>query len=184
VFILLSNEEACYDGKDSQMDFDRLMHRHKDAVYRQLYRLCGNHDDAEDVMVEALLSAHRALEDLHHEEAFRAWLAKIASRSCVRLKQREKLRAVTDLASVAEPVDNGLSAEQSLLQSEIKSCLLTAYAALPPKYQEVYRLRDVEELSGEETAKRLGISLQAMKSRLHRARSLLRQKCDAAFLTF
>ena len=59
------------------MDFERLMKLHKDAVYRQLVRTCGNRDDAEDALVEALTSAHRSLETLRDEKAFRGWLAQI-----------------------------------------------------------------------------------------------------------
>jgi RNA polymerase sigma factor (sigma-70 family) len=55
-----------------------------------------------------------------------------------------------------------------------------AIAALPPSYRDVYRMRDLEELSGEEVAARLNISLQAMKSRLHRARAMVRESVDAA----
>ncbi len=57
------------------MDFERLSHQHKDAVYRQMVRVCGNREDAEDVLIEALLKAYRSLGDLAAPEAFRAWLA-------------------------------------------------------------------------------------------------------------
>jgi len=62
----------------------------------------------------------------------------------------------------------------------MKQLLSEAVDSLPPAYRSVYQLRDVEELSGREVARRLGLSLAAMKSRLHRARELLRQHLDAA----
>ena len=68
------------------MDFERLSHQHKDAVYRQMVRVCGNREDAEDVLIEALLKAYRSLGDLAAPEAFRAWLARIANRVCWQLR--------------------------------------------------------------------------------------------------
>jgi RNA polymerase sigma-70 factor (ECF subfamily) len=71
-------------------------------------------------------------------------------------------------------VDNALAVQQ------MKEMLLTAVASLPPDYATVYRMRDLEELSGEEVSQALGISLQAMKSRLHRARAMVRESLDSA----
>ena len=62
------------------MDFDELAEAHKDAVYRQMIRACGNREDAEDVLVEALLKAYRSLDQLRDQGAFRAWLARIGRR--------------------------------------------------------------------------------------------------------
>ena len=76
------------------MEFDQLMARHKDAVYRQMVRMCGNPDDAEDVLSESLLSAYRAMHQLSDEAAFQSWLAIIARRTCGRLKRREALAPV------------------------------------------------------------------------------------------
>ncbi len=58
------------------MNFETLVNQHKDAVYRQMLRVCGNHADAEDVLIEALLKAYRHLDQLRDSVAFRAWLAK------------------------------------------------------------------------------------------------------------
>ena len=70
--------------------------------------------------------------------------------------------------------------EAQLASRQMKKLLTEAVDSLPPSYRTVYQLRDVEELPGNEVARRLGISLGAMKSRLHRARELLRQNLDAA----
>jgi RNA polymerase sigma-70 factor, ECF subfamily len=76
------------------MDFDRLAQRHRDAVYRQMVRVCGNRDDAEDVLVEALVSAYRHMESLRDEGAFRGWLATIGRRVCGKVRAREALEPV------------------------------------------------------------------------------------------
>jgi DNA-directed RNA polymerase specialized sigma24 family protein len=69
-------------SRPDSTDFDALTRQHKDSVYRQLLRVCGNHEDAEDVLVEALLKAYRHLNQLRDSEAFRAWLAQIGRRVC------------------------------------------------------------------------------------------------------
>lgn len=166
------------------MDFDRLARQHKDAVYRQMYRMCGNHEDAEDVLSEALMKAYRSADGLSSEETFRAWLAQIARRTCGRLKKRENLRPVLSLGSIEgsgfEPTDEAPTQTELVAEAEMKECVLRAFAALPPMYAEVYEARDIQELSAEETAKKLGITVAAVKSRLHRARAMVRDRIDAS----
>jgi RNA polymerase sigma-70 factor (ECF subfamily) len=164
------------------MDFEQLANHHKDAVYRQLMRACGNREDAEDVLIEALLKAYRNLDQLQDADAFRAWLAQIGRRVCWQLKQREALLPILQLSSLE---DEGMelaskrdSAETEVARAQMKSLLRLAIESLPQSEREVYELRDIEELGGEETASRLRISLAAMKSRLHRARANVRQYLD------
>ena len=165
------------------MDFERLANEHKDAVYRQMIRVCGNREDAEDVLIEALLKAYHHLDELRDSVAFRSWLATIAKRICWQFKERQALAPLLQLSSLEdegrelpsneEPIDAKLAMEQ------MKKLLAAAAASLPAQDREVYELRDLRELSGDEVAQRLNISLAAMKSRLYRARRLLREKVDA-----
>jgi RNA polymerase sigma-70 factor (ECF subfamily) len=164
------------------MNFDQLMVRHKDAVYRQMVRMCGNADDADDVLSESLLNAYRAMHQLSDETAFQSWLAIIARRTCGRLKRREALAPVLHLAELSEhgiePASDAPSMDSHLIEEETKACLLQVMAELPPLYREVYELRDVQDLPASEVAERLGISVAAVKSRLHRARALVRSGID------
>jgi RNA polymerase sigma-70 factor, ECF subfamily len=164
------------------MNFDVLMARHKDAVYRQMVRMCGNTADAEDVLAESLLNAYRALHQLHDEAAFQSWLAIIARRTCGRLKHREAMAPVVHWAELAEqgiePLSNAPSPEDQVLEAETKHCLLRALADLPPLYREVYERRDLQGRSASEVATDLGITVAAVKSRLHRARALVRNSID------
>ena len=164
------------------MNFEELANEHKDAVYRQMLRVCGNHADAEDVLMEALLKAYRSLGQLREAAAFRAWLGQIARRLCWQLREREALAPLlqlsvmedegTELASPGEAVD------VELARREMKALLWRAIGELPEDAREVYLLRDVEDLSGEEVSKKLGITIPAMKSRLHRARQAVRELLD------
>lgn len=164
------------------MKFDELANEHKDAVYRQMLRVCGNHADAEDVLMEALLKAYRSLGQLREAAAFRAWLAQIARRLCWQLREREAMAPLlqlsvmenegAELASQAEPVDDELA------RREMKALLWKVIGELPQDAREVYVARDVEDVSGEEVSGTLGITLPAMKSRLHRARRMVRERLD------
>jgi RNA polymerase sigma-70 factor, ECF subfamily len=170
-------------GSDAQ-DFDALARQHKDSVYRQMLRVCGNHEDAEDVLVEALLKAYRHLDQLRDSAAFRAWLAQIARRVCWQLKERESLMPLLQLSMLdhegTELPGSELNPEAKLVRGQMKQLLVDAVAVLPPLYRSVYELRDIEDRSGDEVAQTLGISRAAMKSRLHRARELVRLHLDAA----
>jgi RNA polymerase sigma-70 factor, ECF subfamily len=164
------------------MDFEELANEHKDAVYRQMLRVCGNREDAEDVLIEALFRAYRHLNKLEHPEAFRAWLARIGSRVCWRLKRRE---AVLPIIQLSHMEDEGIEIpsisarpDEHWDAMQMKQILQDALQALPENYRRVYEMRDLEDQPGEKVAEGLGISLAAMKSRLHRARVLLRDRLD------
>lgn len=167
-----------------ERQFEALTGQHKDAVYRQMIRVCGNREDAEDVLVEALLKAYRHLDQLRDSKAFRAWLGQIAKRVCWQLKEREALLPLLQLAALEDEgrkIPGGeLTPEAHLSRRQMKQLLDEAVAALPEIYRPVYRLRDIEDRTGDEVAKELGISRAAMKSRLHRARELVRAHLDVA----
>lgn len=168
------------------MNFEALANEHKDAVYRQMIRVCGNREDAEDVLVDALLKAYRHLEQLRDVVAFRAWLAHIARRVCWQLKAREALLPLLQLSELedqGQEIPSGdPSPEQQAAVRQMKELLWQAVRKLPTEYRSVYEMRDLEEIPGEVVAERLGISLAAMKSRLHRGRELVRQSLDAFLL--
>jgi RNA polymerase sigma-70 factor (ECF subfamily) len=165
------------------MDFEALANEHKDAVYRQMLRVCGNREDAEDVLIEALFRAYRHLNELEHPEAFRAWLARIGSRVCWRLKRREAVLPIIQLSQMEEEGIEIPSAsarpDEHWDAMQMKQLLESALLALPENYRRIYKMRDLENQPGEQVAEALGISLAAMKSRLHRARALLRDRLDA-----
>jgi RNA polymerase sigma-70 factor, ECF subfamily len=164
--------------------FEKLANQHKDTVYRNMIRVCGNREDAEDVLIEALLKAYRHLDQLHDKAAFQPWLAQIARRVCWQLKKREALLPLLQLSVLeqegTELVKDEPEMESQLAASQMKELFHQAVRHLPATYQEVYRMRDIEDLPGPAVEKKLGISRAAMKSRLHRARALLRQSLDAA----
>src|ERR1700746_4044142 len=149
-----------------------------------MIRTCGNREDAEDVLIDALLKAYRNLDQLRAQEAFRTWVGQIARRVCSQLRKREGLIALLLLSSLEdegrELRAGGVGVDDAVAAQQMKEMLLNAVASLPPDYATVYRMRDLEELSGEEVWQSLGLALQAMKSRLHRARAMVRESLDSA----
>lgn len=166
----------------SAMDYERLVNRHKDAVYRQMIRYCGgDREDAEDVLAEALIRAYRSSESLQEETAFRSWLSTIGRRICIRLRHRDDLRPLIRLGApeLAE-IPSNLPLPDAVLETEqAKAIVERGLERLSPEFRELLELRDLQGLSGEEAAERLGLSLAAQKSRLHRARKALRAALDA-----
>lgn len=154
--------------------FESQLSKHKDAVYRQMLRVCGNREDAEDTLVEAILKAYRHYDSLEDKDRFQAWLAVIGRRVCGRIKKKEALLPVVELA-------DRYAAENQQPDFETEEFINRVHQAvniLSPDERGVFELRDLQGLSGEETANQLGITLAAMKSRLHRARARIRKELD------
>jgi RNA polymerase sigma-70 factor (ECF subfamily) len=149
----MSIEEQGLENKGHKsQDFAALTSQHKDPVYRRMIRVCGNREDPEDVLVEALLKAYRHLDQLRDSAAFRAWLAQIAKRVCWQLKERESLLPLLQLSTLKdegrEISGNEPTPEAGLARRQMKQLLDDAIAALPPLYRLVYRLRDLEDPAG------------------------------------
>src|ERR1044071_4805139 len=112
------------------MEFEALANEHNAALYRQMIRVCGNHADAEDVLVEAMLKAYHHLDQLREVEAFRAWLAQIARRVCWQLKERESLQPLMQLSALQEEgrdiVEARPNAEAEAGFQEMKGLLMEA----------------------------------------------------------
>jgi RNA polymerase sigma-70 factor (ECF subfamily) len=168
------------------MEFETLANQHKDEVYRQMLRACGNREDAEDVLVEALVKAYRHLDQLRDIATFRGWLAQIARRVCWQLKQREALQPLLQLSMIEEEGREIPSGERPLDQQialrQMSSLLHEAVDKLDEEYRSVYVWRDLEDVPAKEVAKRLGVSVVAVKSRLHRARESVRNDLDAVLI--
>lgn len=164
------------------MDVERLINQHKDAVYKQLVRTCGNYEDAEDALADALLAALRASEQLRDPALFQAWLARIGTRACARMRIRERLSRQTSLAALElkgfEIIDTQSGPDREAELSSLKSCVAGAIELLPEIYRHVYLRREVFGEKAEDVAVQTGLSVAAVKSRLHRARNLVRDALD------
>ena len=161
---------------------ETLLVRYQPHLYRFGLRMCGNVEDAGDVAQESLISMARSVRDFRGDSSVSSWLYTIARRFCIKKRRRSKFAPAreesldapaTDVAQhLADP---GPNPEQSAANQELAMALTHAIDALEPSQREVLVLRDVEGLSAPEVAGILGMSVQAVKSRLHRARVALRE---------
>lgn len=178
--------EAAKQGDDRA--FDRLWARHRDRVFRSLLKACGgNPDTTHDVLQDALLNAFKALQQFRGDANFATWLYTIARRLCVRAR-----RDLDRFYSLDDPLnsDEGKEILRQLIdqysqdpeaiaiENDLRERVQQAVAELPDSLRPVLQLRDIEGLSTEETAAKLGLTQAAVKARLHRARELLRQKLE------
>ena len=172
-----------------QSAFEELVNRYDRRIYRVALHITQNPTDAEDAMQDAFVKAYQHLADFHGESRFYTWLVRITvNEALMRLRRRRP-----NVFSLDEPVEGednqmsreiedwGPSPEQRFEQSEMAGILEKVIGELEPIYRAVFTLRDVGDISTEETAKILGISVPAVKSRLLRARLKLRELLSPYF---
>lgn len=155
----------------NESTFDQLIAEHKDAIYRQMLRVCAHREDAEDALASAIVLAYRSSSDLASEKSFRPWLGTIARRVCLSMRGRPDLESLVEENQIADSTDNF---DRQLM----KSCVKSALDGLRPIYREVYEACELEEKTVPEVAKALNLSEAAVKSRLLRARQEVRESLD------
>ena len=173
-----------------QNAFAELVNRYERKIYRLAKNITRNDEDAEDVLQDAFLKAYTHLDNFKGDSKFYTWIVRIAvNEALMRLRKRKTDRSVP----LDEPVELGEETvqreiavwddnpEQQYSQEEWRKILDEAVDSLKPDFRTVFVLRDIEELSTEETAETLGISVPAVKSRLLRARLALRERLTRQF---
>jgi RNA polymerase sigma-70 factor (ECF subfamily) len=173
-----------------QNAFTELVNRYERKIYRLAKNITRNDEDAEDVLQDAFLKAYTHLDNFKGDSKFYTWIVRIAvNEALMRLRKRKTDRSVP----LDEPVELGEETvqreiavwednpEQQYSQEEWRKILDEAVESLKPDFRTVFVLRDIEELSTEETAETLGISVPAVKSRLLRARLALRERLTRQF---
>jgi len=173
-----------------QNAFAELVNRYERKIYRLAKNITRNDEDAEDVLQDAFLKAYTNLDNFKGDSKFYTWIVRIAvNEALMRLRKRKTDRSVP----LDEPVELGEETvqreiavwednpEQQYSQEEWRKILDEAVDSLKPDFRTVFVLRDIEELSTEETAETLGISVPAVKSRLLRARLALRERLTRQF---
>lgn len=172
--------------------FDRFIDHFRPKIFQYSRLMCRDREDAEEVAQEALLKAFENLNQLREPERVRPWVFRIAKNACL-MKRRKSVFAPSRELSLDEfmPAADGSGEERRLqiadwsnlpettvLRSEMSQVLQEAIGELPENYRPVLLLRDVEELSTQETAQILDLSEDVVKQRLHRARLAVRKKLD------
>lgn len=160
-----------------------LLERHAPSVYRFGLKLCGDPQDAQDVVQETLLAATRSLQNFRGDASISTWLYTVARNAC-----RKRSRGSKGAPATVEPLSEDVpqasgepGPDEALERRALARALDAELAHLSPTEREVLVLRDVEGLSASEVAEIVGISVQAVKSRLHRARAALRARMEPYF---
>ena len=173
--------------------FEALVSRHEDKVYGLALRMTRSEADAAEITQDTFLSAYQHLSEFCGEAAFGSWVHRIAANNALMRLRRQKVLDIvsdeitgpefTERGSLAELPDSDWSkrADDKVLDDELGRAIRAATDALPEGYREVFLLKDVEGLSYEEISEMVGISIPAVKSRLHRARLALREAIDAFY---
>jgi RNA polymerase sigma-70 factor (ECF subfamily) len=150
-----------------------LLEQNRKTVFRYGLRYCGSTENTEDAVQETLWAAARAIGSFRRAAAVTTWLFTIVRNKCHRMPFHT--HSEPDLADVLPYVpDPGRTPEDELAARQVQHLLADALARLQPSHREVILLRDVEGLTAPESAERLGMSVQGLKSLLHRAREQLR----------
>jgi RNA polymerase sigma-70 factor (ECF subfamily) len=179
---------ASRDGDSAALE--ELVRAHQGRVYSFAMRMCRNVEDAKDILQETFLGMVRSMREFREESKFSTWLYRIAANACLKKRRRgvhdptpEQELSLDELmprpdaeGRKPEIPDWSEDAEHALLRGELSERLETAIDKLPKEYKVVLVLRDVEGLSAEETAETLGLSVAAVKSRLHRGRVFVRRE--------
>jgi len=169
----------CWEG--DQDAFRELVLRYEEAVYNLAYRMLQNREDARDAAQEIFLNVFRSLPYFRGECAFKTWLYRIASNECIsRSKRRRRWRGgettLGEEARVVEDLSAGASSLEVVERKEQIRLLHRAIDELPEKYRIVVVLHYLEGLAYEEIAEALLVPLGTVKTRLFRAKELLRRK--------
>jgi RNA polymerase sigma-70 factor (ECF subfamily) len=163
--------------------FEQFVEHFRSKVFRYSWLMCGQREDAEEVAQETLLRVFENLEQLREPEHVRAWVFRIAKNACL-MQRRKSVFApaqevsTDELVPAEEPSGVELPPDREYLRGELRAVLDRIIAELPANYRSVVVLRDLEELSTDETAQILEVAPDVVKTRLHRARASMRQKLD------
>ena len=172
--------------------FDRFVETFRSKIFQYSFMMCGHREDAEEVSQETLLKVFESFDQLREPERVKAWVFRIAKNACLMKRRKSVFAPSLELSLDQFPpfsdedgghrklqiADWSELPDTQVLRAELRDVLSRAIAELPEIYRGVILLRDVEELSTEETAAVLDVSLTVVKTRLHRARLAIRQKLD------
>ncbi len=169
--------------------FGQLVERHESKVYGLCLKMLGNAEDAEDCLQEVFMKAFEALPRFREEARFSTWVYRIATNACLMRLRKKKLQTVPldrpmnvgGESLPREVPDWSTDPSSDLMNEELNGVLTQHINELRPDNRIVFVLRDIHGLSTDDTASILGLSVPAVKSRLHRARLYLRERLGDYF---
>jgi len=176
--------------EDRNLTFEQIHRKYETKIYNLILRIVGNREDAEDLTVETFVNAFRSWGRFRFDSRVSTWLHQIAVNNCKnRFKQKDRQRerepislddAIdTDSGELSREVADWREVpERKLLDQELAKQIEKAIDALAPEYRTVLILAQMEDLSYEEIAQITKLSVPAVKTRLHRARNMMRRRLE------
>ena len=172
--------------------FDHFVEYFRAKIFHYTWLVCGHRDDAEEVAQETLLRVFESSERLREPDRVKSWVFRIARNECLMKRRKSRFAPARELsldefmpakpgtgdAVRIEIADWSALPDAQALESEMRGLLERAIRELPETYRAVILLRDMEELSTEETARILELSEDVVRTRLHRARLAVRKTLD------
>ena len=170
--------ERASDGDAAS--FNTLMGMHERRMYAVALRMCGNPEDAQDCLQEAMLRVYRSISGFKSQSSFSTWVYRITMNTCLDELRRRKARPAASLDGMLDagwsPVDAGESPEGHAMRQETRRALQGFMSELPEDMRAAVVLRDVQGYSYEEIAEALETNIGTIKSRISRGRERLREK--------
>lgn len=173
---------ACRSGDESA--FEALIRMHENKVYTLCRRMCRDEDNALEAAQDTFLAVWRGIGSFREDSAFSTWLYRLATNACLDILRREKKHgggvSLDDEETHLDLQDSAPQPEEALERSETQRIVREALYALPDGYREVLLLRETEQLSYQEISESTGLELGTVKSRINRARLMLRNYLAAS----
>jgi RNA polymerase sigma-70 factor (ECF subfamily) len=186
-----SDRELVTEAQGGSLEaFETLIRRNTSCVYRTLMAILANSDEAADAMQDVFLKAFKHVSDFHGRSKFSTWLVSIARNTAIqRLRDRRNIDSLDNGASEGDEefCPRQVRAwqddpEMMYSRAEVRELVEKGLMQLPAKLRVVVMLRDIEQLSTDEAARVLGLSVPALKARLFRGRLMLRELLSAHFV--
>jgi RNA polymerase sigma-70 factor (ECF subfamily) len=157
---------------------EQLLAQIAPSIQRFGHRMCQNAADSEDVLQDTLINVLGHLKEFEGRSSFTSWVFSLTRSACTRRRRGLKNQTMAPLDDLGDTLSSTHTPEQGASERELSRLLESALDRLSDEHREVLLLRDVEALTAPEAAEVLGISVDALKSRLHRARQSLRQALE------
>jgi len=170
---------ACEAIEGDQRAYEKLLSRYRDMVYYTILKMIGNHQDAEDLVIESFAKAFIHIDQYKPTYAFSTWLFKIATNNCIDYFRRKNAKSKSsEKQELEEGMDSiidisNIGPEKDLIKKQRKEFVLKIITELNPDYKRLIELRYYNELSYEEIAKAMDIPIGTVKAKLYRAKSII-----------
>ena len=166
--------------KGDRAALGKLLEQHQDRVFSFGMKMCGDSEDAHDIAQDTMMAMVRGVREFRGEASLSTWLYTVARSFCIKKRRRTKgapsHHESLDAAAHEPATENAPTPEQAMITTEARLHVAHALDTLDPQAREVLILRDIEGLTAPEVGEVTGLSIAAVKSRLHRARASLREQ--------